>query len=174
MAEILLTIFFIFAALSVFGALGVIFLKNPINCALSLVGTFFCLGSIYVMLNAEFVAVIQVLIYAGAIMVLFLFVLMLLSSKDTEMSSNKLNAGKILAGLLSLGIFIQISYLFTGNELKLGTKGEYPIEVVEEIGSIALIGRLLFTDYILSFEIIVILLLVAVIGAVVIAKRKFN
>ena len=151
-----------------------LFLKNPIHCALSLVGTFFCLGSIYVMLNAEFVAVIQVLIYAGAIMVLFLFVLMLLSSRDTEMSSNKWNTGKILAGLLSLGIFVQIAYLFTGNELKLGTKGEYPIEVIEEIGSIALIGRLLFTDYILSFEIIAILLLVAIIGAVVIAKRKFH
>ena len=107
-------------------------------------------------------------------MVLFLFVLMLLSSRDTEQSSNRWTAGKILAGLLSLGIFAQIAYLFTGNELKLGTKGEYPIEVVEEIGSIALIGRLLFTDYILSFEIIVILLLVAVIGAVVIAKRKFH
>ena len=170
----MLTIFYLFAAFSVFGALGVLFLKNPIHCALSLVGTFFCLGSIYVMLNAEFVAVIQVLIYAGAIMVLFLFVLMLLSSSDTKMSSNKWTIGKILAGLLSLGIFVQIAYLFTGNELKLGTKGEYPIEVVEEIGSIALIGRLLFTDYILSFEIIVILLLVAVIGAVVIAKRKFH
>ena len=170
----MLTIFYIFAALSVFGALGVLFLKNPIHCALSLVGTFFCLGSIYVMLNAEFVAVIQVLIYAGAIMVLFLFVLMLLSSLDTEQSSNKWSAGKILAVLISLGIYAQIAYLFTGNELKLGTKGEYPIEVVEEIGSITLIGRLLFTDYILSFEIIVILLLVAVIGAVVIAKRKFH
>jgi len=169
-----LTIFYIFAALSVFGALGVLFLKNPIHCALSLVGTFFCLGSIYVLLNAEFVAIIQVLIYAGAIMVLFLFVLMLFSSKDTEMSSNKWTLEKILAGLLSFGIFVQIAYLFTGNELKLGPKGEYPIEVVEEIGSIALIGRLLFTDYILSFEIIVILLLVAVIGAVVIAKRKFH
>ena len=170
----MLTIFYIFAALSVFGALGVLFLKNPIHCALSLVGTFFCLGSIYVLLNAEFVAIIQVLIYAGAIMVLFLFVLMLFSSKDTEMSSNKWTLGKILAGLLSFGIFVQIAYLFTENELKLGPKGKYPIEVVEDIGSIAFIGRLLFTDYILSFEIIVILLLVAVIGAVVIAKRKFH
>ena len=170
----MLTIFYIFAALSVFGALGVLFLKNPIHCALSLVGTFFCLGSIYVMLNAEFVAVIQVLIYAGAIMVLFLFVLMLLSSRDMKMSLNNWNAGKILAGLLPIGIFAQIAFLFSGNELKIGPKGEYPIEVVEEIGSIALIGRLLFTEYILSFEIIVILLLVAVIGAVVIAKKKFN
>ena len=67
----MLTIFYIFALLSVLGALGVLFLRKPIHCALSLVGTFFCLGAIYVMLNAEFVAVIQVLVYAGAIMVLF-------------------------------------------------------------------------------------------------------
>ena len=170
----MLTIFYIFAVLSVLGALGILFLRNPIHCALSLVGTFFCLGAIYVMLNAEFVAVIQVLVYAGAIMVLFLFVLMLLSSKDSERYVNKWPVGKILAGLLSLGIFIQIASLFTAKELQLGSKGVYPLEVVEEVGSITLIGRLLFTDYILSFEIIAILLLVAVIGAVVIAKRRFQ
>ena len=170
----MLTIFYIFAVLSILGALGILFLRNPIHCALSLAGTFFCLGAIYVMLNAEFVAVIQVLVYAGAIMVLFLFVLMLLSSKDSESYVNKWPVGKILAGLLSLGIFIQIASLFTANELQLGSKGVYPLEVVEEVGSITLIGSLLFTDYILSFEIIAILLLVAVIGAVVIAKRRFQ
>ena len=170
----MLIIFYIFAALSILGGLGVLFLRNPIHCALSLVGTFFCLGAIYVMLNAEFVAVIQVLVYAGAIMVLFLFVLMLLSSKDTKQYANKWPIGKILAGLLSLGIFAQIQSLFTVGELQLGPKGAYPLDIVEEVGSIALIGRLLFTDYILSFEIIAVLLLVAVIGAVVIAKRRFH
>jgi NADH-quinone oxidoreductase subunit J len=170
----MLIIFYIFAALSILGALGVLFLRNPIHCALSLVGTFFCLGSIYVMLNAEFVAVIQVLVYAGAIMVLFLFVLMLLSSKTSEQNTNKWPIGKILAGLLSLGIFVKIASLFTMGDMQLGPKGAYPIEVLEEVGSISLIGRLLFTDYILSFEIIAILLLVAVIGAVVIAKRRFQ
>ena len=170
----MLIIFYIFAALSVLGGLGVLFLKNPIHCALSLVGTFFCLRAIYVMLNAEFVAVIQVLVYAGAIMVLFLFVLMLLSSTDSDQYVNKWSISKILAGLLSLGIFVQIAGLFSTGALQLGPKGEYPLEVVEEVGSIALIGQLLFTDYILSFEIIAILLLVAVIGAVVIAKRRFQ
>jgi len=170
----MLIVFYIFAGLSVLGGLGVIFLRNPIHCALSLVATFFCLGVIYVMLNAEFVAVIQVLIYAGAIMVLFLFVLMLLSTKDSKKYSNKWSIGKMLAFLLSMGIFVQIANIFTDNELILGPKGEYPVEVIEEVGSIALIGRLLFTDYILSFEIIAILLLVAVIGAVVIAKRRFH
>ncbi|MEC9361177.1 MAG: NADH-quinone oxidoreductase subunit J [SAR324 cluster bacterium] len=170
----MLIIFYIFAALSILGGLGVIFLRNPIHCALSLVGTFFCLGSIYVMLNAEFVAVIQVLVYAGAIMVLFLFVLMLLSSKTSDQNTNKWPIGKILAGLLSFGIFVKIASLFSMGDLQLGPKGAYPLEVVEEVGSISLIGRLLFTDYILSFEIIAILLLVAVIGAVVIAKRRFH
>ena len=170
----MLIIFYIFAALSILGGLGVLFLRNPIHCALSLVGTFFCLGSIYVMLNAEFVAVIQVLVYAGAIMVLFLFVLMLRSSKTSDQNTNKWPIGKILAGLLSFGIFVKIASLFTMGDLQLGPKGAYPIEVVEEVGSISLIGRLLFTDYILSFEIIAILLLVAVIGAVVIAKRRFH
>ena len=170
----MLIIFYIFGALSILGALGVLFLRNPIHCALSLVGTFFCLGSIYVMLNAEFVAVIQVLVYAGAIMVLFLFVLMLLSSKTSDQNTNKWPIGKILAGLLSFGIFVKIASLFSMGDLQLGPKGAYPLEVVEEVGSISLIGRLLFTDYILSFEIIAILLLVAVIGAVVIAKRRFH
>jgi len=158
----------------VLGGLGVLFLRKPTHCALSLVGTFFCLGVIYVMLNAEFVAVIQVLIYAGAIMVLFLFVLMLIDSKDFEKYSTKSLLEKMLATLFSLGIFVQIANIFFKNELILGPKGNYPIEAIEELGSIAVIGRLLFTDYILSFEIIAILLLVAVIGAVVIAKRKFQ
>ena len=156
------------------GGVCILLLRNPIHCALSLVGTFFCLGSIYVMLNAEFVAVIQVLVYAGAIMVLFLFVLMLLSSKKLDQNTKKWSIEKILAGLLTLGIFLKIASLFTMGELKLGPKGTYPLEVIEEIGSITLIGRLLFTEYILSFEIIAVLLLVAVIGAVVIAKRRFN
>ena len=170
----MLIIFYVFAFLSVLGALGVLFLRSPIHCALSLVGTFFCLGAIYVMLNAEFVAVIQVLVYAGAIMVLFLFVLMLLSSKDNEKYVNKWSIGKLLAGTLSLWVFVQIASLFMADELQLGPKGEYPIEIVEEVGSVVLIGRLLFTDYILSFEIIAILLLIAVIGAVVIANRRFQ
>merc|ERR1712096_149139 len=121
-----------------------------------------------------FVAVIQVLVYAGAIMVLFLFVLMLLSSGDQSQFAVKWDAGKILAVAVTIGIFFQIASVFSESEMTLGVKGDYPIETVEEIGSIKLIGQLLFTEYVLPFEIISILLLVAVIGAVVIAKRRFN
>ena len=99
---------------------------------------------------------------------------MLLSSKTSDQNTNKWPIGKILAGLLSFGIFVKIASLFSMGDLQLGPKGAYPLEIVEEVGSISLIGRLLFTDYILSFEIIAILLLVAVIGAVVISKRRFH
>ena len=75
-------LFYLFALLCVLGALGVLFLRNPILGAMSLVGSFFSLAAVYVMMQAEFVAVIQVLVYAGAIMVLSLFVLMLLSLRD--------------------------------------------------------------------------------------------
>ncbi len=170
----MLIIFYIFSFFTVLSALGVLLLRNPTHCALSLVGTFFCLGVIYVMLNAEFVAVIQVLIYAGAIMVLFLFVLMLLASKEFEKFSSRGFLSRVLAIFFSLGILVQVASIFFDGKLLLGPKGDYPIEAIEEVGSIAIIGRLLFTDYILSFEIIAILLLVAVIGAVVIAKRKFQ
>lgn len=170
----MLILFYLFAFVSVICALGVLVMKNPIHCALMLVGTFFCLGAVYVMLNAEFVAVIQVLVYAGAIMVLFLFVLMLLASGDQTQFAVKWDAGKILAVAVTIGIFFQIASVFLDSEMTLGPKGDYPIETVEEIGSITLIGRLLFTEYVLPFEIISILLLVAVIGAVVIAKRRFN
>ena len=88
----MLTLFYIFAAISIICAFGVLFMRNPIHCALMLVGTFFCLGGIYVMLNAEFVAVIQVLVYAGAIMVLFLFVLMLLSTNEPSQVAVKWDA----------------------------------------------------------------------------------
>ena len=93
----MLTLFYIFAAISIICAFGVLFMRNPIHCALMLVGTFFCLGGIYVMLNAEFVAVIQVLVYAGAIMVLFLFVLMLLSTNEPSQVAVKWDAAKMLA-----------------------------------------------------------------------------
>jgi len=80
----------------------------------------------------------------------------------------------MLAVIITGGIFIQVASIFSDSALTLGEKGSYPLEKIEEIGSITLIGQLLFTEYVLPFEIISILLLVAVIGAVVIAKRRFN
>ena len=138
---------------------------------MSLVGSFFSLAAVYVMMQAEFVAVIQVLVYAGAIMVLFLFVLMLLSLRDEGPSFIRWSVGKVLAVVISFGIWVQLALVL----------GQHDPEALvpqimssgEEIDSIKLIGQLLFTEYLLPFEAISLLLLVAVIGAVVIAKRRY-
>jgi len=168
----MIVVFYVFALISLITALGVLVFKNPIHSALSLVGTFFCLAAIYVMLNAEFVAVIQVLVYAGAIMVLFLFVLMLLSTKDNDQYALKLNVPRGLAVVITGVLMIQILTVFMDPTLRFGEPGAYSVERIQEIGSITLIGQLLFTEFVLPFEIISILLLVAVIGAVIIAKRR--
>ena len=167
-------VFYISGILMIASALLVVTRKNPVYSAILLV-VFFLLTSVnFLVLRSPFLAVIQVLVYAGAIMVLFLFVLMLLASGDQTQFAVKWDAGKILAVVVTIGIFFQIASVFLDSEMTLGPKGDYPIETVEKIGSITLIGRLLFTEYVLPFEIISILLLVAVIGAVVLAKRRFN
>jgi NADH-quinone oxidoreductase subunit J len=138
---------------------------------MSLVGSFFSLAAVYVMIQAEFVAVIQVLVYAGAIMVLFLFVLMLLSLRDEGPSFIRWSVGKVLAVVITFGVWAQLALVL----------GQHDPEALvpqivssgEEIDSIKLIGQLLFTEYLLPFEAISLLLLVAVIGAVVIAKRRY-
>jgi len=168
----MLFFFYVFAIASIASALGVLILRDPVYCAMSLVATFFCLAGVYVLMNAEFVAVIQVLVYAGAIMVLFLFVIMLLNSKDRSNILVSIDPFKIAASIVGFGILIQMVQVFTSyGVLTLGEKGKYSVEVLNDVGAIAIIGELLFTDYILPFEIISVLLLVAVIGAVVIAKR---
>ena len=168
----MLVAFSIFAVVAVVSSLGVLFFRNPIYSALSLVFTFFCLGAIYILLNVEFVAVIQVLIYAGAILVLFLFVIMLLNITP-EGESLRLNLPKLVALGITVGLLFQIIGLFLGT-LQYGPNDVYTAEVVEEKGSIGLIGELLYGEYVLPFEAVSILLLVAVIGAVVIAKRRLN
>ena len=170
----MIVFFYVFALASLLLALGVLVFKNPIHSALSLVGTFFCLAAIYVMLNAEFVAVVQVLVYAGAIMVLFLFVLMLLSSNDNDQYALKLNVPRGLAVATTGVLLVQILTAFMDPTIRFGEPGAYPVERIQEIGSIALIGQLLFTEFVLPFEVISILLLVAVIGAVIIAKRRVS
>ena len=170
----MIVFFYVFALASLLLALGVLVFKNPIHSALSLVGTFFCLAAIYVMLNAEFVAVIQVLVYAGAIMVLFLFVLMLLSSNDNDQYALKLNVPRGLAVATTGVLLVQILTAFMDPTIRFGEPGAYSVERIQEIGSITLIGQLLFTEFVLPFEVISILLLVAVIGAVIIAKRRVS
>jgi NADH-quinone oxidoreductase subunit J len=165
--------FYILALLIVVGAFSVLLNPSPVYGAMSLVGTFFCLGGVYILLNAEFVATIQVLVYAGAIMVLFLFVIMLLNLKaERPFFAWKITTTKLLGVAVTMGIVAQLIGVFHSPAAKLGPQGVYSAARVAEEGSTEIIGRLLFTDYVLPFEFVSILLLVSVIGAVVLAKRR--
>ena len=164
--------FYIFAVLAAAGGVSILLIRSPVYCALSLVATFFCLGAIYILLNAEFVATIQVLVYAGAIMVLFLFVIMLLNLKSDRPFALTFSLPKWLGLAVTVGILSQLIGAFHSPAARIGPAGPYSAERIAQEGSTEIIGRLLFTDYVLPFEMISILLLVAVIGAVVLAKRR--
>ncbi|MDH4249217.1 MAG: NADH-quinone oxidoreductase subunit J [Deltaproteobacteria bacterium] len=168
----MLVFFYILAALAIVGATSVVLLRNPVYCALSLVSTFLCLAGIYILLNQEFVAAIQVLIYAGAIMVLFLFVIMLLNLKSDKPFKHQWTGPKMLGIGLALGILGQLVGVYQSPLMHIGPKGIYSPERLSQEGAVEIVGRVLFTDYVLPFEIISVLLLVAVIGAVIVAKRR--
>ncbi len=158
-------LFWILAIITLFSALMVITSKHPIYSVLWLIITFFTISGHYVLLNAQFLAVVNIIVYAGAIMVLFLFVLMLMNlNKDTEPQKSKWLklAGAVAGGSLLLVLVAalrnteqQMTQLGSGN-----------------IGLIQNLGKVLFTDYVVPFEISSILFLSAMVGAVVIGKRE--
>jgi NADH-quinone oxidoreductase subunit J len=164
------TIFFYLVALvAVISGYLVVTCRNPVNSALALVNTFFCLAIFYVMLHAPFMAAIQVMVYAGAIMVLIIFVIMLLNL-GTETTRKYVHS---LAGsaLVSAVVLFLALYFVNGSRPE-GMPGNITDQVVNTVGHTELIGRALFTNFLLPFEITSILLLVAIIGAVVLAKKE--
>jgi NADH-quinone oxidoreductase subunit J len=166
------TLFFlIVAAVAVITSILVITCKNPINSALSLVMTFFCLATFYVMLDAPFMAAVQVIVYAGAIMVLIIFVIMLLNirSETGRRSSHALFIG----GGTGLFLMFQIIYFLNRSSLT-GAKGNVDTAMINRVGHIELIGQGIFTEFLLPFEIASILLLVAIIGRRVSQEKTVN
>ena len=168
----MLIFFYIFAAAAVLLALGLVVLRSPVYCAMSLVGTFLSVAAIFLLLGNEFVAAMQVLIYAGAIMVLFLFVIMLLNLRAEVGKPMHVGVPQLLGVAFAVGILAQLLSVFTSASAKLGPLGEYSTQRVAEEGSLAIMGKLLLTDYVVPFEIISVLLMIAVMGAVVLAKRR--
>lgn len=164
-------IFYSLAAVMVVSSLMVILRKNPVHSALFLILTFFCLAGIFLQLNAEFIAAVQVIVYAGAIMVLFLFVIMLLNVEREAAAGGGRRLQKFCALLLCL-IVANALVAASGMSVFTGARGAYPPEKVAAVGNSALIGKALFTDFLLPFEITSVLLLAAIIGAVVLAKKK--
>ena len=158
-------LFFLFAALCAGGAVNLLLQRKTINSALSLIVVMGSLALIYMLLGAEFVAVIQVIIYAGAIMVLFIFVIMLLNAGEEEPSKGS-NVAKIfgIPGLF-LGGLIGVLVL-----LKQGPQDKFRLGQL--YGPADQVGMLLFTKYLLAFEVTSILVLIAIMGAVVLARRS--
>ena len=166
MAEAVL--FWAFGSLAAGLALLVIVLRNPIHCAVALVGNLFCIAALFAMLDAHFLAAIQVLVYAGAILVLFLFVIMLLNLNQDELGSPRQTAAKIAGSILLAWVGFKLVTKMAGVE---GAGSGFP-EPPETYGTIELVGRLIFGQYLLPFEVASVLLLAAILGAVAIAKKR--
>ena len=164
-------LFYGFTAVMVVSSLLMVLGKNPVHSALFLVLTFFCLAGVYLLLNAQFIAAVQVIVYAGAIMVLFLFVIMLLNLEQEVSSQSGHLLQKVSAVVLSLLLAVSLGSVMT-SQVFTGQKGTYSIEKVNAVGNSEVIGRLLFTDFLLPFEITSVLLLAAMVGAVILAKKK--
>ena len=159
------------AALTLATAILVIVLRNPIYCALSLVGTFFALSGLFLLLEAQFIAVVQVIIYAGAIMVLFLFVIMLLDVGHEPPAFLKRDRPKLLLGIVLIALLLLELGVAIGSRMSRGIRGPYTSELVNALGNTQLVGRLLFTDFLIPFETTSIILLIALVGAMVLARR---
>jgi NADH-quinone oxidoreductase subunit J len=159
--------FYLFGLLAVASALTFVTRKSPVAAALWLVNTLFCVAALYIMLDAQFIGAIQVLVYAGAIMVVFLFVVMLLNlGHPSEIADMRGNWGKIAAGAVGLALVAQL-FVILRQQLP-----RAPRAVPEVPGVIHGIAEPLFREYLLAFEITSILLLVAIVGAVILAKRR--
>ncbi|MBS1262411.1 MAG: NADH-quinone oxidoreductase subunit J [Calditrichaeota bacterium] len=164
-------VFAILALISLFGGIMVVTRRNPVHSILFLVLTFFCFAGFYVMLGATFLAAIQVLVYAGAIMVLFLFVVMMLNLREPEALEGGPSFFQTLGFIVAAGMAVLLLAYFAGRP----GPGVPPFsagETAYEVGGPESLGMLLFTEYVFPVEIAGILLLAAVIGAVALAKRK--
>jgi len=167
-------IFWFFSGLAVLGGLMCITRRNPIASALWLVQTLFALAGLFVILDAQFLAALQVLVYAGAIMVLFLFVIMLLNlGRVGGPPDIKGGFGKLVATLLAGGLALQLLTVATVGPPEAIRMPPGSMEALQrEEGLVAVVGRSLYGEYLVPFEITSLLLLAAIVGAVILAKRK--
>jgi NADH-quinone oxidoreductase subunit J len=163
-------LFLVFSLSTVLAALGVVFFKNAISSAMALVGTFFFLAGIYVLLWAHTIAALQVLVYAGAIMVLFLFVIMLLttSSEGPVLNFSVSRLAGALSALLLFGTLSRIFWKLPAPDLTWMDDAARR----DSFGTIQKLGEILYTQWLFPFEAVSLLLLVAILGAVVVAKAR--
>jgi NADH-quinone oxidoreductase subunit J len=163
-----LVLFYVFAVLSVVSALGMLLnVRNTVASAMSLVVTMVALAGIYVLLQAHLVAVVQIMVYAGAIVVLFIFVVMLLNLRSDAFAPGRQRAWKLAGGALALWLLARFLSA-------LGPHLPEPRPLPEGFGGYRHLGLALYTDWLLAFEMTSLLLLAAIIGAVILAKRRLG
>ena len=156
-------LFWIFAVVGVGCGIMVVFHRNPMSSAIYLVVTMLCLAGLYALLAGPFVAIIQVLVYAGAVMVLMLFVIMMLNLREETLQREGRLWTWLMAGLIGLVLVLVVVPPFPRTPIGIPTPG---------FGTIEAVGNQLFTVYMLPFELTSVLLLIAIIGAVILAKRR--
>jgi NADH-quinone oxidoreductase subunit J len=170
-----LVLFYLFAAITVAGALAVVAQRNPIYSVMAIVGSFCGLSGLYVLLEAPFVAVVQIIIYAGAILVLFLFTVMLLNASredgaEWDRTHPYYRPGPTrVGGVLAVVLLGQLAWAVT----KIADTGGVG-ENQPAASSVRLLGRVLFTDYMFAFEVTSILIIAGMVGAVVLAGKRGN
>ena len=166
-------LFFIFAGIAVAAALNVILQRNPIYCAIALIITLCSLAGLFLTLSAQFIAAIQIIVYAGAIMVLFVFVIMLLNVRSEEARPDRHRSLKWIAVPLFLALLGEVYYVVrtVSNPPPVipETGGAPPAEI---LGTVQSIGNQMFTSYLLPFEATSVLILMAIVGAMLLARRE--
>jgi NADH-quinone oxidoreductase subunit J len=159
-------LFGFFAALTLAGGLGVVTARSPMRAAMALVGSLFALAGLYLLLLSQLLAAIQILVYAGAVMVLFLFVIMLLNLPPESGLQRRWTFGRVVGVGVAAAMTVALLRLATG--LRLSSE----VPPTSDFGSVVSVGRALFNVYTLPFEAVSLLLLTALLAAVVIAKGK--
>ena len=165
--EMLVELFILFAGMAIGCAISMVAQRNPLYSAISLIGVFISLACLYVTLSAPFIAAVQVIVYAGAIMVLVVFVIMLLNIDQAERQPRRLRSLVPIAVGLAAVLFAEAAFMIFFVQASPAT----PAHTVSNVGLTASIGTGLFTSYLLPFEITSILLLMAIVGAMSLARR---
>lgn len=160
--------FLIFAIVAIISAIGVVSVRNPVHSAISLIVCFFQVAAIFILLRSPFLAVVQIFIYVGAVMVLFLFVIMMLDIRHAAIKSF-MPRGQFWVIVFLIALILEMLFALIGSRLT-----GMPLASASLNGSVAEIGKAMFTTYLLPFEIVSVILLVALVGAIVMGKKEIK
>lgn len=166
-----LIFFLIISAIVIISALGVIISKSIINSAISLIATFLSIAGIFILLNADFVAVSQIIIYGVGITIVMIFAIMLTSQQANEKLWIAKAPRTLFALLITFFLFLTVSYSIFTSKFNIKPPSPQVVETIKKEGTTGIIGQALFTKYVLPFEVLSLLLLATILGAVVVAKK---